>query len=58
MLRTELAMKVSKKWNVSFEKVLRGVDTAVDSELGSSVDEIPNELAKDIENGFDCEYEQ
>lgn len=57
MKRTELAEKLSEKYELGFEEVLRKIDAAMDDEYGVEVDEVPLEFAKDCEAGIKEEAE-
>ena len=57
MKRTELAKKLSEKYEVDFKHVLRRIDTAMDEEFGVEVDEVPSRFAKDCEDGIKEEAE-
>jgi hypothetical protein len=41
MTRTELAKSISFQLDLDFEKVLRGVDAAMDDKFGTEVNEVP-----------------
>ena len=57
MKRTELAKKLSEKYEVDFEHVSRRIDAAMDEEFGIDIDEVPSQFAEECEAGIKEEAE-